>query len=88
MDMTTKVKWLYLSKVKKIGDTNNVEVTFSGFDSPVTPPPVIIGRKALVILLDEIADEYEKTKIEFPVVYAHARELAQKARANLWPKSV
>jgi len=89
MDVETKLKWHDVAKIKKLADTNNVEVSFLPhlIDRTISPP-VIIGRKQLVILLEEVADEYEETKDQYPGCYAQALENAKSAREHLWPKSL
>jgi hypothetical protein len=80
MDITRdQMRFLDICKVTTLPDTNNVRVSFS-----TMRPSVTIGRKQLVVLLEQIAGEFRKSN--YPAIHRRAATLAATTRDHLWPR--
>jgi hypothetical protein len=86
INVEANLKYLDISVIRKIADTNNVRVTFNRFGSDGTPNPVIIGRKQLVLILEALAAD--PIVRQFKETHERAVDIAKRARAQLWPQSL
>jgi hypothetical protein len=81
------LKWLDIIKISKLGGTNNVEVTFRpSLHDNFTPLPVVIGRKQLVLKLEDVVKQIPLPSCAS--MHAIAACNAEDARQHLCPKSL
>ena len=71
---------LYIAKIKKLSDSNNVIVTF------MDGRTMMIGKKQLVLRLERLAGLFSQG--DYPNTLSSACINAQEARAQLWPKTL